>query len=403
MKKIFLFFIVTSSFAAAQFIERDPCGYPDTTTRLYKELAGTHWGYGFDSLLADIQQWKKSPFVKVDSVGVTVQNRPMFLLTIEDTLATFYPRHRIWIHARTHPGEVQGTWVTNEIIKILLTDTLIGKTLRDSCVFNIMPMYNPDGVELEKPRENANGIDIESNWSVDTSLSQPEVKVLRKTFTRLMAESNPVQIALNMHSAYGKERYFVYHTANGTSDLFSNMEITFIDTVRYHFPGGIKPHTFFVSWTSTAATQYPESWFWYNHRENVLALTYEDMNDPGAHAFDTTARAVLNGIADYLGITDFAVSVPRIEMYPSEFVLEQNYPNPFNPSTVINYRLPTNGFVTLKVYDVIGKEVATLVNTEQTTGNYSVTFDGSGLSSGLYFARLQNGSRFLLKKMVLMK
>ncbi len=181
------------------------------------------------------------------------------------------------------------------------------------------------------------------------------------------------------------------------------MEIKFIDTVRYHFPGGIAPHTFFASWTSTAATQYPESWFWYNHRENVLALTYEDMNDPGAHAFDTTARAVLNGIADYLRITDFAVSVPHTEMSPAEFVLEQNYPNPFNPSTVINYHLPMNSFVTVIVYDIIGKEVATLVNTVQTEGNYSVTFDGSKLSSGIYFVRMQIGGQFIMKKMILMK
>lgn len=95
MKKIIFLSLIVSSCAVSQFIERDPCGYPDTTTRRYKELTGTHWGYGFDSLAADIQRWKKSPFVKVDSVGATVQNRPMFLLTVEDTLATFYPRHRI--------------------------------------------------------------------------------------------------------------------------------------------------------------------------------------------------------------------------------------------------------------------------------------------------------------------
>ncbi|MDD8017309.1 MAG: T9SS type A sorting domain-containing protein [Bacteroidota bacterium] len=85
------------------------------------------------------------------------------------------------------------------------------------------------------------------------------------------------------------------------------------------------------------------------------------------------------------------------------FLLEQNYPNPFNPATVIKYQLPTNSHVTLKVYDAIGREVATLVNGVKEAGYYSVTFDASKLSSGIYFTRLQNGDKVQLKKMVLLK
>ncbi|MFA6469868.1 MAG: GLUG motif-containing protein [Bacteroidota bacterium] len=88
---------------------------------------------------------------------------------------------------------------------------------------------------------------------------------------------------------------------------------------------------------------------------------------------------------------------------PKEFALEQNYPNPFNPSTVISYQLPVNSPVTMKVYDVIGREVATLVNEVKEAGSYSVTFDASKLSSGIYFARLQNGDKVQLKKMLMMK
>jgi murein tripeptide amidase MpaA len=162
---------------------------PDTSSVEYKQLAATGWGYGYDTLRYDLQQWKKSPFATIDSIGATFQKRAMYMVTIQDTTLMFEPRKRIWIHARTHPNEVQGTWVTNEIIKFLLGSTPIAQRLRDSCIFNIVPMYNPDGVELGKPRENANGIDIESNWS--TTPSQPEVAVLRATFTRLMALENP--------------------------------------------------------------------------------------------------------------------------------------------------------------------------------------------------------------------
>ena len=72
------------------------------------------------------------------------------------------------------------------------------------------------------------------------------------------------------------------------------------------------------------------------------------------------------------------------------FTLEQNYPNPFNPSTVISYQLPVSSDVTLKVYDVLGNEVATLVNEEKSAGSYEVEFSADGLTSGIYFYKLTN-------------
>ena len=95
--------------------------------------------------------------------------------------------------------------------------------------------------------------------------------------------------------------------------------------------------------------------------------------------------------------------VEKEEQIPSEFVLKQNYPNPFNPSTTISYQLPTSGHVTLKVYDMLGKEVATLVNEEKPTGIYETKFNATGLSSGTYIYRLSCGSFIQNKKMILMK
>lgn len=96
---------------------------------------------------------------------------------------------------------------------------------------------------------------------------------------------------------------------------------------------------------------------------------------------------------------------------PSKFSLGQNYPNPFNPSTMIRFNIPTviasetkqSQFVTLKVYDVIGNEVATLVNEEKPAGSYEVKFDASGLTSGIYFYKFQAGSLVETKKMILLK
>jgi hypothetical protein len=88
---------------------------------------------------------------------------------------------------------------------------------------------------------------------------------------------------------------------------------------------------------------------------------------------------------------------------PKQFALAQNYPNPFNPITMIRYELPERADVSLKVYDILGREVATLVNASQGQGSYQVPFNASTLSSGVYFYRLKAGSFMQTKKMLLVK
>ncbi len=101
---------------------------------------------------------------------------------------------------------------------------------------------------------------------------------------------------------------------------------------------------------------------------------------------------------------DNILSVQNISgKIPSGFSLEQNYPNPFNPSTVIGYQLPVNGNVTLKVYDILGNEVAVLVDEELPAGSYEVEFAARELSSGMYFYKLQAGNFVETKKMILMR
>ena len=87
----------------------------------------------------------------------------------------------------------------------------------------------------------------------------------------------------------------------------------------------------------------------------------------------------------------------------NKFELSQNYPNPFNPQTTINYQLTQEGLVTLKVYDILGEEVITLVNDYKTQGKHSVIFDGRNLSSGIYFYKITAGSFVDTKKFILMK
>ncbi len=86
-----------------------------------------------------------------------------------------------------------------------------------------------------------------------------------------------------------------------------------------------------------------------------------------------------------------------------DFVLYQNYPNPFNPATTIKYSIPNSGFVSLKIYNILGKEITTLVNRKQAAGNYEINFDASNLTSGVYIYQLNSGKKVQVKKMLLLK
>ena len=96
-----------------------------------------------------------------------------------------------------------------------------------------------------------------------------------------------------------------------------------------------------------------------------------------------------------VGIKDFSV--------PTEYILYQNFPNPYNPTTTIKYQIPELSFVTLKIYDVLGNEIVTLINEEKPIGSYEVEFDASSLSSGVYSYKLQAGNFIETKKMILLK
>ncbi len=93
----------------------------------------------------------------------------------------------------------------------------------------------------------------------------------------------------------------------------------------------------------------------------------------------------------------------EVASHIQEYSLAQNYPDPFNPSTSIQYSIPRDGFVSLKVYNAAGEEVKTLVNESKTAGNYKLTFNASGLPSGIYFYRIQSGGYTSVKKMILLR
>ncbi|MBC8042686.1 MAG: T9SS type A sorting domain-containing protein [Rhizobacter sp.] len=133
--------------------------------------------------------------------------------------------------------------------------------------------------------------------------------------------------------------------------------------------------------------------------------TTADINDIAVSA-NGTGNAVGSGttalITNNGGNPVLSVSAPGAPVPPG-FALRQNYPNPFNPNTLISYQLSMNSQVQLKVYDVLGREVASLVDARQATGDYLVNFNATKLSSGVYFYRLTTGNFVQTKKMLLLK
>ena len=108
--------------------------------------------------------------------------------------------------------------------------------------------------------------------------------------------------------------------------------------------------------------------------------------------FKTVLDTTLVGVEDESG-----------KLMPEKFSLNQNYPNPFNPTTKISWQLPEGSWQTLKVYDLIGNEIATLVDEYRPLGKYEIEFDATGLPSGIYFYQIRAGKFVETKKMVLLK
>jgi len=135
---------------------------------------------------------------------------------------------------------------------------------------------------------------------------------------------------------------------------------------------------------------------------------YTGNNAMGIFDRSTGARAypeIIKGLVDTILTTNGATGVNTRNAYPNptRFSLTQNYPNPFNPSTAISFNIPSRSLVSLKVFDLLGKEVATIVSGELPAGSYTERWDASTMTSGIYFYRLQAGSSTETKKLVLLR
>ena len=127
---------------------------------------------------------------------------------------------------------------------------------------------------------------------------------------------------------------------------------------------------------------------------------------PGTYtitALNGTYKRIVTVKAGKIVNADEATFVEQNDNKNNNYILYQNYPNPFNPTTTIKYSIPNSDYVTLKIYNVLGKEITTLVNNNQSAGNYEINFDASNLTSGIYIYQLNAGNNIQIKRMVLLK
>jgi hypothetical protein len=130
--------------------------------------------------------------------------------------------------------------------------------------------------------------------------------------------------------------------------------------------------------------------------KNLLNKTFLNGINHNSTLFVSPPYAFIQSIESTTGVTDKNST-------PAKFDISQNYPNPFNPVTTINYSIPKSCFVTIKIFDVLGRAVTTLVNENKLSGNYSIQFNAIKLTSGIYFYRMQAGDFVKTKKLILLK
>ena len=161
----------------------------------------------------------------------------------------------------------------------------------------------------------------------------------------------------------------------------------------------VTPNTLFAASEEgiLKSTNFGATWTMYNNALPTRRLTSLIISPYSDTMFVSTET---HGV---LKVWNFLTDVAENNSLPDKFELMQNYPNPFNPTTTIGFQIPTSGFVTLKVFDLLGREVAMLVNEELRPGSYERQFDASNLASGVYLYRLQAGSFLQTRKLLLLR
>jgi len=244
---------------------------------------------------------------------------------------------------------------------------------------------------------------IEADDSIAILVNNHFVRISKPVLTDLSIDLG----GLNNWDNYPKSLSDLFWGSRTTQLGLYNSYGSFPVTLQGKVRGEIKEFTNTLNFTDSSAHRFVPRLWASAKIDNLLQLieVYGESDELVNQIIELSLRFQILTIytAFYVDPTDIEKTE---ELLPTEFIVEQNYPNPFNPSTKIKYSIPvgqSNYHVVIKVYDVLGRLVEELMNTNQQPGNYEVEFNANGLTSGIYFYTVTAGKFSLTKKMVLMR
>jgi pectate lyase len=246
----------------------------------------------------------------------------------------------------------------------------------------------------------ASGVTYYRNWFQGTYSRHPRVRYAHPHILNNYFQETGMWAADSGGYAIGATcGCLIYSEAN----YFEHVRTPFLISM-FNDPSGVLSHDPIGFIRSTGDYFVNCSGIITTHDTTTMILPSSSYTYTAEDPLTVKATVMANAGSGILNITAPTVtSVTLPSGTPKTLTLKQNYPNPFNPSTVIGYQLAQNGVVSLKVYDLLGREMTTLANGYQTAGDHAVTFDASRFSSGLYFYQLQTSTHIETKKMLLLK
>ena len=265
--------------------------------------------YTYDFLQERIRSWQAGGnVIDLDTIGYSVRNKPLQLLTITDPSVPEAQKLRIYIHGRIHTSETPASWHLDGLIEALQANTPQAAAYRRQMVFYILPFTNPDGVEEGLSRSNVLGINLEINYDRPDSLTMPEVRAIKAKLSELMAE-RPLDMVLNMHSQVAPMLTYWVHTAKGSSALYFRQQLLLANLSMFQVPAFAKSNLSF----SEGGSRYLEGWIWNQVQERTLAITYETPYtyyalNPAADWVSTQnlqgiGGQLMDAIGDYYGLS----------------------------------------------------------------------------------------------------
>ncbi len=255
----------------------------------------------FDQFYAQILQTAPQGYITKETLGYSpVLKKPIELVTMTSPAVAEADKKRVWIHTRTHSAETGGSFLVEGLMNFLASDDPNAKIAMDNLIFHIVPVHNPDGVNNGNYRLNGNSENLEVLWlrdpkdPINLAVEAPfENHVLNAAMKNLTGKEGKFTLALNLHSSQSKREtrpFFYPHF--GPSALGYNAEesalwddsIKYIDFVKHYYGKDLIEPSPAEGGKAFVDKAYPESWWWANFKNSVMALTLETTYDQAGYA-----------------------------------------------------------------------------------------------------------------------